>query len=197
MYRLMFAMPSKSSSPTSAYLSLDQVMSFGTTGVLAAYWRKLLEIYVAAHCDTFSLSGVDSTERMANVACFGDWQPTIRDRAFIRTEWDTPASGRRWYDEEHSRFPIEVETIQRLTQPEFRDWFVSSEDYPADRLAFFSGSDLILEAEPNELGLLFYQLTPARRDLLWHIEPDAFRTLDFSRNWAARTLRVSEFSEGE
>jgi len=184
-------MPSNSVNPTSAYLPLDLVTGFGNSDVLAAYWRNLLEIYVASNCDTFSLSGIDSTERMASVACFGDWQPRLEDRVLIRSEWDTPASGRRRHDEMHTRFAIDVDSIVRLLGPEFGDWFVTSDDYPVDRLYFFSGSELLIEAEPYELGILFYRLTPARQDQLWHLEPEAIRTLDFSRNWDATTLSVS------
>ena len=185
-------MPPTSNNQASASLSLDQVAIFGTPGVMDAYWRKILETYVAPQCDTFSLSGIDSTERMAKIACFGDWQPPVKDRALVRTEWDTPAAGRRWLDEEHTRFPIDVQAITRLMQPEYRDWFISSDEYPSDQLFFFSGPDLILAAEPYELGILFYNLTSARRDLLWHIEPEAFRDLDFSRNWVATTLNTSK-----
>ena len=149
---------------------------------------------MAPQCDTFSLSGIDSTERLGIVACFGDWQPPVKDRALVRTEWDTPAAGRKRLEEEHTRFPIDVQTIARLMQPEYRDWFVSSEEYPSDQLFFFSGPELILEAEPYELGVLFYNLSSGRRNLLWHIEAEAFRALDFSRNWLATTLNISKVS---
>jgi hypothetical protein len=75
-------------------------------------------------------------------------------------------------------------------RPQFRDWFVSSDFYPADQLYFFGGAQLVLDAEPSELAILFYELTPSRRDLLSWLEPDAERGLNFSRNWVGTTSSV-------
>jgi len=171
-------------------LALDLVPAFERTDAITAYWRKILEIYVAATCDSFSLSGIRSAEAIQRIACFSDWQPPLKDRVAVRVEWDTPASGRRRRDDELTRFGIDVEVIARLMEPQFHDWFVSSDVYPADRLCFFSSSQLILEAEPHDLSMLFYRLTPGQRELLWSIDPTVFQALDFSRNWVATPLRL-------
>ncbi|MDF3071444.1 MAG: hypothetical protein K0R38_7045 [Polyangiaceae bacterium] len=185
-------MASKLNQSSSAYLPLDHVPDFESSDATTAYWRKLLEIFIAPRCDSFSLSDVDTVERMAQVACFKDWQPSIKDRALVRFEWDIPAVGRKRYEEELTRFRLDGESLGRLMQPQFHYWFISSDIYPADKLYFFEGTDLLIEAEPHELALSFYNLTPAHRDALWSILPAAVRAFDESRNWVAATLRVSD-----
>jgi len=169
---------------------LDEVDNLSRLEDLADFWKKLLELFVASHCDSFSLSGIQTAEEMSKVACFADWQPSFTKRTVVRFEWDTPAAGRKWFDLELWRFQIDAETIRRLTQSEFQYWTVSSEDYPADHLYFFSGDQLLIDVEPNEFAIMFYQLTPARYEFLRSMAPEVARALNSSRNWSATTLAV-------
>lgn len=46
----------------SALLLLDQSPEFETTNAITAYWRSLLEIFIAANCDCFAISGMRSVQ---------------------------------------------------------------------------------------------------------------------------------------
>jgi hypothetical protein len=169
--RLSLTPEGKSSLPSGALLSLDEVSAFDRPGAIDEFWRKLLEIFVVSHCDSFSLSGIHGSEDLTRIECFADWQPKLKDRLVTRVERDVPSTGRARSDATHTRFALDVDAIDRLMCPRFHDWFVSSEPYPVDKLCFFQGSQLVVDAEPNELAILFYELTPARRDLLFGSSP--------------------------
>ncbi len=177
---------SKPSASVGARLSLSELGSSARGDGLADFWQKLLLGFVGPTCDSFSLGGCQALE-LARLHVFNDWQPGLKDSTVVRFQWDVAAS-ERTRDLRLRRFELESDVIDRLARLPFDASLASNEQCPVERLYFFWRQQLVLEAEPNERSLLFYELTPARCELLQGIEPRAVPALNNAGNWTATTL---------
>ncbi|HET9930050.1 MAG TPA: hypothetical protein VFQ35_05170 [Polyangiaceae bacterium] len=177
---------SRASVSSGALLSLQEVDEFQGSDSVGAFWQKLLELFVGPICDSFSVGGCQAMADLAKVEIFADWQPALKDSTVVRFQWDV-AAWERTRDLRLGRFALGGDVVERLGRLPFAG-FEREMGCSFARLFFFSRQRLILEAEPGEQSLVFYEMTPARRELLHDIEPGAARALNDSGNWTATTL---------
>lgn len=185
----------KPSTSAGAHLSLQGHREFVRNDSVTDFWRKLLALFVGPSCDSFSfrVGGCEAID-LARIQIFNDWQPGLKDSAVVRFQWEVAAS-EHTRDLRLRRFALGTDVLERLGRVPFEAWVASNEECPVDRLYFFSRERLLLEAEPNGRSLLFYEMTPARRDLLHGIEPVAVEALNSAGNWSATTLVCIDYKQ--
>jgi hypothetical protein len=174
-----------SPSPISGLLFIPDIPELELNRDVTALWRTILSEFMSECCDGVGFRGIDSVEQLQRIACFNDWQPSRIGRAFYRVEWNVPDGGRKAAEESFTLFRLDSEALGRLQLPMFHFWSLTNEPYPTDKLFFFSGNEIIIDAEPHEEALLFFNLTPARCKQLSGAEPRILKHLNRSRDWSA------------
>lgn len=180
-------MSRKNVTKTTGVLFLPDVPGLETNDKVTELWRTVLLGFVAVTCDGFGLSRVDASEALRRFVCLSDLQLSKRGRATCRTEWDTPAAGRRVVEDRFAVFELGAKAVERIANPMFHEWSMTSESFPADQLFFLALNEVILQVEPLEESMMFCNLTRNQCDQLHAVEPRALRYLNQSRNWIVDT----------
>lgn len=185
------AVRSRGQDTITGVLELAAVTELESNDQITELWRRILTDFIGHTCDGIGFSGIMSNDQIARIASFEDWQPAWSGVATYNVEWDTPASGRRVFREQFGLFRISEEVVRRISEPMFHYWSATDDTCPADRLYFFRGADVVMQAEPYEEAMIFCNLTRNDCSVLDEIDQRVLRYLNRSRKW-----RSSSWTDG-